>query len=440
MSELNPNEEVLFKLKSAVLNIDWEISDETLTELAEEVAKLQGKWAGKKVLLVYLQIIGALCQYIGVSRGKSHPGTFLLLKEAFNGLETVVMNPAMDQAEQSKDLMAYAERYNQLKKEISAGDFIPGPPKDEGEEKSTIDRLLDADEGHAADTVFDSLLSGMVQSPEDDKPEKYAKGPEPEVAAPTSPPARPPVQAAFNKADGTEVYPDRNEDDEFSEADKLLDDFFGEDEDEPVVDKAKDGETEELDVVPSYSDEEQGGVEDTWSIGASVENLQMLLLSVDEEVDEQLLQRLEEEVDSMSEAVKDNVPARIHVSLLGAVIRYIGREHVDVIHASMTCLQLIADSLENLMQDQTGAGSHYSEVAVQAFTDWHELVVLEFENRLARCSKVPESVSEPAVGGAVEDTGNSLDSPLPQEIQRLKADILKEVKEMLVQGIAELKS
>lgn len=436
MSESNPNEEVLFKLKSAVLNIDWEISDETLTDLAGELAKLQDKWAGKKVLLVYLQILGALCQYIGVSRGKSHPGAFLLLKEAFHGLETVVMNPAMAQAEQNKDLMAYAERYNQLKKEISAGDFVPGPPKDEGEEKSTLDRLLNADEGHVEDTAFDALLSGMVQSPEEDKPENYAKGPEPEVAAPTPLPARPPVQAAFNKADGTEVCPDRNEDDEFSEADKLLDDFFGEDEYEP----AKDGEAEELDVVSSYSDEEQGGVEDTWSLGASVENLKMLLRSVDGEVDEQLLQRLEEKIASMSEAVTANIPARMHVSLLGAVIRYIGREHVDVIHDSMTCLKLIVDSLENLMQDQTGDGSHYTDVAVQAFTDWHELVVLDYENRLARCKKVLESVSEPAEGAAVEDKENSRDSPLPQEIQRLKADILKEVKEMLVQGIAELKS
>ncbi|MDA3834522.1 MAG: hypothetical protein PF495_14145 [Spirochaetales bacterium] len=650
MSDSNPNVAVLLELKSAVLNIDWEISDETLTELAGEVSKLQVKWAGKKVLLVYLQIIGALCQYIGVSREKSHPGTFLLLKEAFDGLEVIVENPAMAQAEQNRDVMAYAERYNQLKKEIAAGDFIPGPPQEEDDEKSTMDRLMDDADDHATDTVFDSMLNAMVQSPEDEESEADSSGAEPEVVVPTPPPARPPVQAAFNKADGTEVEPDRNEDDEFVEADELLDeffdddddipapeegqvsdskaeeeggvfdlddlqdeseeeildlatqgdealadegyverdltgssdeqgddsadlvhddgelvididaksdkgdepeesfqemeealddffgdededdllepvneeaedglvidealdDFFDEDEDESVVHATKGGAAEEPEDVSSDADEYQQnlGEEDesegiriesedeadlivdsgrqacpeedtadefvveedeldrgetsedakydeierhaeeaepipvTGSVAACVEDLKMLLLSVEGEVDDQLLHRLEEEIESLSEVVQDNAHARIHLSLLGTVIRYIGREQADVISDSMTCLKLLADSLENLLQDKTGDTARYSDIAVQSFVDWHELVVLDFENRLARGVKNTEVVSDPAVI-AVEESAEDLDADepaIPLDIQGFREDILKEVRELVVREIAGLKS
>ncbi len=569
MSESNPKVEDLLELKSAVLNIDWEISDETLTELAGEVTKLQGKWAGKKVLLVYLQILKALCQYIGVSREKAHPGTFLLLKEAFNGLETVVKDPAMGQAQQNQDVMAYAARYNQLKKEIAAGDFIPGPPS------------AAAEEDHVEDTAFDSMLKASTQSPEE------GRDSESEVVAPAVPPARPPVQVAFNKADGTEVEPDRNEADEFAEADELLDaffdddddipvpgavrasggeleedvlaedyvemdltgsssleqkeddeltldidaesdrgddsaesfqemeealddffgeeddddllepvsaeaeddlliddaldDFFGEDVDEPVVAEAAGSGPAQRGDVSSASDqglqpraagadsedivvaEEEAGlaedsghlvvtpaatadefvVEDTCPEGSCVEELKRLLLSVDWEADDQLLRRLEGEIDSIGEVAKDNAPARIHLSLLRTVIRYIGREQAEVISESMTCLKLLVDSLENLMQDQTGDTSHYSDVAVQAFVDWHDLVVLDLENRLAQCEKVVGLGVEPGVGAAEENAAgveHRLDSSASPDIMAWQEEILKKVKALIVEEIAGLKS
>lgn len=568
MSELKPTVEDLFELKSAVLNIDWEISDETLTELTGEVTKLQDKWVGKKVLLVYLQILKALCQYIGVSREKAHPGTFLLLKEAFNGLEGVVLDPAMDQARQNQDVMAYAARYNQLKKEIAAGDFIPGPPSSAAE----------AD--HTEDTVFDSMVHAMVQSPKE-------RDSEPEVVTPAPPRARPAVQVAFNKADGTEVDPDRNEADEFAEADELLDaffdddddipvpgavrslgveleedvlvedyvamdlagssspgqkdegelsldsdaesdrgseaaasfqkmeealddffgdeddddllepvsaeaeddlliddaldDFFGEDVDASVVAEAAGSESEKrgqgasaLDedrqAMPSVVDSEdivvaegetgldedsdrlvltpeaaadEFVVEDTGREVFSVEELQRLLLSVDWEADDQLLRRLEEEIDSLAAIAKDNGPARIHLSLLRKVIGYIGREQAEVISESLTCLRLLVDSLENLMQDQTGDTSHYSDVAVKSFVDWHDLVVLDLEHRLAQCGTVAGLVAEPSVGPAEEDedgAGQRLDASLSPDIAAWKEDILKEVKALIGQKIEELKT
>jgi hypothetical protein len=656
MAESNQNIDVLLALKSAVLNIDWEISDETLDELSQEVTQLQTLWSGEKVLLVYLQIIGALCQYISMNREQSHPGTFVLLKDVFDGLEKVIVTPEMSQSEKNNGVMAYADRYNTLKQDIAAGNFIPDPPREQEAEEPVVE--MQEEEDSSADTAFDSMLNAMVQSEDEASDDISAEQDKPDVVEEAESPAdvveppseRPAVQAVFNKDDGTEVDPDRNEDDEFVEADELLDDFFedddvpapdiefcdsddeqkedgdlsgadndkadlniadsdggdvvielddeeeqeesfqemeetlddffaeeeeedfldpfedgdddsliedalddffGDGEDEPLSvndvadvdesleldipeeetlslepeeaeheDSEKDGsvdsddsgiaeepvisesdvedvleeeaalpdESADIEDEPDTSEEEKvefdvdepddapvdselsddksslivsaepgeieepvaaeesAGVDepvtdqdDSGLDGSCVENLQMLLLSVEWEVDDQLLLRLEEEIESLSTLLQDNASATIHLKFLGAVIRYISREQADVISDSMTCLKLLADSLESLLFDQTGNVSLYEENAVRSFVDWHELVVLDFEEQLSQVRDQLEDVS-----AKVFESGKSADAVVSEpvlsvEMQVLKDSILQEVRTLIALEIADLK-
>ena len=633
MAESNQSIDVIMALKSAVLNIDWEISDETLDELNREVVKLQTVWAEEKVLLVYLQILGALCQYIGVSREKSHPGTFMLLKGAFDGLEQVVVDPDMSQSEKNSTVMGYADRYNKLKQEIATGSFTPAPARKQEEDKSTIDMVMKDEDDHSTDTVFDSMLNAMVQAPggisgEQDTGESESDTemePEspPEVVA--TPSVRPPVQVAFNKNDGIEVDSDRNEDDEFVEADELLEHFFSDDDeiagfeessrDDEIVDldEFQDDEKDEisleldkdktaLDFTDHYDEdlivelgddtekkeesfqdmedtlddfftedddlleplevldddsliedalddffgddegeslsvkdvsesiefdlqedevlsiesngvieEEEVFIADSASIdndlrhvdeesesdsldtsdaedfladediedvsesdpldvvpddvtgseiddldeeltepvaveplidGSCVENLQMLLLSVQWEVDDQLSLRLEEEVDSLGILLEGNASAGIHLKFLRAVIRYISREQADVISGSMACLKLITESLESLLFDQTGQVFLYEENAVRSFVDWHELVVLDFEEQLAQVDDHVKDVAEGRPEESVEVIEAVITSPDPAlsvEMQEMKDCILQEVRTLISQELAKLK-
>ncbi len=770
MSESSQDVDILLALKSTVLNLDWEISDQTLAELDQEVVNLQAKWAGRKLLLIYLQILDALCQYINGSRENSHPGTFVLLKETFSGLEQVVENPEMDQAEKNSQVMGYANRYNELKKEIAAGDFASRSSEEMDEKQSSLDVEDEAE--HTPDTVeadaeekvetldlgeddddldFDVAVGSGEEGQIEEEPEAI-----PEVA-PTSPARRPAVQASFNKADGTEVEPDRNVDDAFPEADELLDDFFddddeeeeeddslqemedtlddffGEDEndilelaeadDDSIIDEALDdffGEDEELveadddtgqeedalldsddledeaenleseapvdsvkdevveedvilleaeelededlaiaapvasveetqieedalldsddledeaenlepeapvdsvkdepveeeDVIlleaeelededlaiaapvasveggqveadrdedgdallvvdelddakedlvldapydsvdnDQYEDDEDlfdanelededdedlldvgdlevededeyqdldlpvdrveedhdeedvllapdefededltlDSAEDSEAFSFSdeivvesaeeddvsedrpslvcpdetatefvvddvalaeldspepdenadcVEDLQMLLLSVEWEVDDRLLHRLEEEVESLRVVLKDNPVAGIHLNLLGTVIRYIAQEQADVISDSMTCLKLVADSLESFVRNETRDPSLYGEDAVRSFVDWHELVVLDLEKQLTRSRAVSADVSSETMESTevIDESGRS--SHLSSEMEEMKDIILREVRELIAREIAELK-
>ncbi|PLX48691.1 MAG: hypothetical protein C0613_09760 [Desulfobulbaceae bacterium] len=252
--------EILEKLKSAILDIDWEISDENIAVLNDELAALRSIWEGQKTQQIYLQILGALSHYIAVNKEQANPAVFPMLRNAFASLEELVVSPGSEEDEQ-KRLMTHVDAYNELKKAVAtggAGQAAAGTPaegtapaseveaespaqeggqekeaepaEEEKEESSTIHRLLDDKEDHSTDSIFDSMLDEMVQVEDEEKKEE----PEP-AKRPAAPAGRPAVQAAYNKADGTEVEADRNIEEEFAEADELLDNFFEDDVPPPGV-------------------------------------------------------------------------------------------------------------------------------------------------------------------------------------------------------------
>ncbi len=82
--------EKIKELKAAILAIDWEITDEVMDNLTRSIEPLKVQWAGKKPLLVCLQVIGTLGQYIKKAREKAHPEAIKLLPDVFATLETVI--------------------------------------------------------------------------------------------------------------------------------------------------------------------------------------------------------------------------------------------------------------------------------------------------------------------------------------------------------------
>ena len=58
------DESPISRLKSLVLSIDWEITDDVLMEFNEELVDLKDIWAGEKINLVYVQALENLSKYI----------------------------------------------------------------------------------------------------------------------------------------------------------------------------------------------------------------------------------------------------------------------------------------------------------------------------------------------------------------------------------------
>jgi hypothetical protein len=119
----------LRELKTIVLSIDWEITDEVMKNFVEQIAVLKDKLKDDKIVLVFLQLLGSIGDYIRINKGKSHPGAFKILTSLFNELDKVVKSDGLTEADKKKILSAELTKYKTLKEQL-----IKTKPKKEREE------------------------------------------------------------------------------------------------------------------------------------------------------------------------------------------------------------------------------------------------------------------------------------------------------------------
>ncbi len=108
----------LVDLKAIVLGIDWEITEEELSNLQHEVQRLETVFAQNPVWLIFLQGIGLLGKYIRKLGSNAHSDVFGLLKSFYQGLEQVV-GSSLSFAEQKTILLQEVDKFNEFKILIS---------------------------------------------------------------------------------------------------------------------------------------------------------------------------------------------------------------------------------------------------------------------------------------------------------------------------------
>lgn len=87
------DESPLTRLKSVILSLDWEISDEILDELVQEVASLRSLWEGDKVAQVYLQGLEKVGNYLRREGAYAHQNAIKLLLTLFYNFEKIISSP-----------------------------------------------------------------------------------------------------------------------------------------------------------------------------------------------------------------------------------------------------------------------------------------------------------------------------------------------------------
>ncbi|HHP7233722.1 MAG TPA: hypothetical protein ACFCUC_03750 [Desulfobacterales bacterium] len=110
----------LRKLKTIVLSIDWEINETVMTGFVEQVGVLQDHYRDDKIVLVFLQLLGSLGEYIRVNLAKSHPESFQVLNSLFNQLESIAGAEHLSEAEKKKVLSQELARYKKLKAKLAS--------------------------------------------------------------------------------------------------------------------------------------------------------------------------------------------------------------------------------------------------------------------------------------------------------------------------------
>ena len=112
----------LTRLKSTILSLDWEITDEILQELADEVANLESVYAGDKVAEVYLQGLDKIGSYIRSKGAYAHPNSIKLLLTFFYDFEKAVSSPNISGEEITRILKADIRKFKILQYQIALGE------------------------------------------------------------------------------------------------------------------------------------------------------------------------------------------------------------------------------------------------------------------------------------------------------------------------------
>jgi hypothetical protein len=107
-------------LKTIIWSIDWEITDEILLQLNEELNRLGQHYLEDKTVFKFLQLLEAVGKYIKKRKGKAHPESVILLRELFNELERIVFMIGMSEVERKARLRKQIQEFIALKKKLAA--------------------------------------------------------------------------------------------------------------------------------------------------------------------------------------------------------------------------------------------------------------------------------------------------------------------------------
>ncbi len=120
---------IIKDLKSVILSLEWEITDQVMQKLGEEITNLEAKCKNDKIVIAFLQLLGSLGKYIRKKRADAHPDSIRLLHSVYENLEIAMLSKKITDTEKKKLLVSQVEQYKKLKEEIITAKTSAPPPK-----------------------------------------------------------------------------------------------------------------------------------------------------------------------------------------------------------------------------------------------------------------------------------------------------------------------
>lgn len=116
---LGDDDAPIAKLKTIILSIDWEITDDILHQLNDELQDLKDVWAGNKINLVYIQALEKIGRYICTEKVHAHPNAIKLLLAFYYDLEKIVSSTSMSEETKKQLLLQDVKKFEQFKQQIA---------------------------------------------------------------------------------------------------------------------------------------------------------------------------------------------------------------------------------------------------------------------------------------------------------------------------------
>ncbi len=143
----------LLRLKSIVLSLDWDITDETLVELNDELNNLRSLWADDKVSQIYLQALDNVGKYLQSEGAYAHTNAIKLLLTLFYNFEKIISSSTISGEEITALLKQDIRKFKVLQYQIGnmegaeggKGGEVP-PPEVVEEPKEDESKVDDSDD------------------------------------------------------------------------------------------------------------------------------------------------------------------------------------------------------------------------------------------------------------------------------------------------------
>ncbi|MEE4240209.1 MAG: hypothetical protein V2I36_01990, partial [Desulfopila sp.] len=116
---LEDEDSPLARLKSIILSIDWEITDDILRQFNEELHALRDIWADNKINVIYVQALEKLSRYIYKEKSSAHPNAIRLLLTFYANLERIVSDDEITDHQKKNLLREDVARFENFKKLVS---------------------------------------------------------------------------------------------------------------------------------------------------------------------------------------------------------------------------------------------------------------------------------------------------------------------------------
>jgi len=119
----------LEKLKSAVLSIDWEITDECLADLINETEAILPKYQNVQTTHALLRMLRALVRYVQKRKAQAHQDAIKRVMSVFASIESLISDKDLDETSRkrivAKEIMAFKKLKEQV--EVQRKDSSPSP-------------------------------------------------------------------------------------------------------------------------------------------------------------------------------------------------------------------------------------------------------------------------------------------------------------------------
>ncbi|MCF6238798.1 MAG: hypothetical protein L3J79_08320, partial [Candidatus Marinimicrobia bacterium] len=135
----------LLGVQAAILELDWEVTDEGLANLSTLLDELKTQYEDNHTIKVIIHGLYSLNSYLTEEKGRAHPETFSLIHNFYDALEALIEDKDLDEEKKKEILIDRVNRLNNLKNLIaqtySTEDLAPEAisPVTEADEELSLD-------------------------------------------------------------------------------------------------------------------------------------------------------------------------------------------------------------------------------------------------------------------------------------------------------------